>query len=44
METAEEYKSKLQTIIMTVDMVMVKGYLGSNVSTIVDPIRKLGQR
>ena len=43
-ETAEEFKSKLQTMIMPGDMVLVKGSLGSNVSTIVDPIRKLGQR
>ena len=43
-KTAEEFKSKLQTMIMPGDMVLVKGSLGSNVSTIVDPIRKLGQR
>ena len=43
-ETADEFKTKLHTMILAGDIVLVKGSLGSKVSTIVDLIRNLGQR
>ena len=43
-ETANEFKTKLKAMILPGDIVLVKGSLGSKVSTIVDLIRNLGQR
>ena len=43
-ETAKEFKTILSSLIAVGDIVLVKGSLGSNVSTIVEMIRNLGQR
>jgi len=43
-ETANEFQTKLKAMILPGDIVLVKGSLGSKVSTIVDLIRNLGQR
>ena len=43
-ETAKEFKMILPSLIVVGDIVLVKGSLGSNVSTIVEMIRTLGQR
>jgi len=43
-ETANEFKTILPSLIAVGDIVLVKGSLGSSVSTIVKMIRGLGQR